>query len=140
VPRFAISVAVFAVAALAAAPVMASSSYVAWDEFEHDADTGWGNAHIGGHWDKHGSGVLELTGYGSGRMWVGAGHAVGAILSGETPGNVELRTAMYITLPNTVLRSGPLYVYAVARSTGSDELRARLKFAEDCSVWVNGSV
>jgi hypothetical protein len=140
VPRFAIIVSVFAVAALAVAPVMAASTTVAWDEFDHAADTGWGNAHIGGHWDKHGSGVLELTGFGSGRMWVGRGQAVGAILSAVTPANVELRTEMYITLPHDVLRSGPLYVYAVARHNASGELRARMIFNEDCSVSVNASV
>jgi hypothetical protein len=139
-PRFGIIIAVLAVAALAAAPVMAAGTTVAWDEFDHAADTGWGNAHIGGHWDKHGSGVLELTGYGSGRMWVGRGHAVGAILSAGTQGNVELRTEMYITLPHDVLRSGPLYTYAVARNSASGELRAKVTFNEDCSVSVNGSV
>jgi hypothetical protein len=138
--RAGIALASLVMVVIAAAPVMASSTTVAWDEFNHTADTGWGNAHIGGHWDKHGSGALYLYGEGQAEMDTYPDHATGAILSGDTPGNVDIRVKMDVRHHQLHVVPGPVYAYIVARNSGSGELRARLTFNNDCSVWVNGSV
>jgi hypothetical protein len=138
--RVGIGLALLVMVALAASPVMASSTTVAWDEFNHDASSGWGNAHIGGHWDKHGSGLLFLNSLaGEAEMDTYAGHATGAILSGDSAANVDIRVSMYVR-HHELYVPGPLYAYVVARNSGNGELRAKLTFNNDCSVWVNGSV
>lgn len=125
------------------AAATAANGYVAADHFQRVVSNGWGSATPGGAYVVQGSAsdywVSNLSYVrGLGYMRVPKpGVARGALLPRAYATNVELRFSAYAT---AVPGDGPYYIYAVARSSGASEVRARLVFNPDCTVSTTGSI
>ena len=120
-----------------------AASYLAIDHFGREVSSGWGVAEPGGLYSLSGpaSDFWVSTGeYARGLGYMNAPRAgqSRSVLLRQTNGtNVEIGFSVGITGPEF---DGPYYAYAVSRSAGGREVRAKMVFNRDCSVSMNASM
>jgi hypothetical protein len=127
-----------------AGPSSASgASYAAIDHFGRNVSNGWGDADPGGPYSIQGTAAdywVSNASYARGLGYIrspGPGASRSAILRQTTVANVEIGLSAYQT---GVAGDGPFQISAVARSSSSGEVRAKLTYYRDCRMAVVGSV
>jgi hypothetical protein len=129
-------------ATLLVAPADAAT-YIAADHFGRNVSNGWGRTDPGGAYSYSGSPSdfwVSTSSYARGLGYIrvpGRGLSRGALLSQARAANVQLGLSVFISAADG---DGPFYVYAVARSSASAEVRAKLVYNRDCTVSTGGSV
>jgi hypothetical protein len=143
-PALASGVLTLVAAILLALPTAAdAATYIAADHFGRNISNGWGSTDPGGTYSYTGPASdfwVSTSSYarGLGYMRVpGRGVSRGALLAQTRGADVQLGLSVFISAADG---DGPFSVYAVARSSAMGEVRAKLVYNRDCSVWTGGSL
>jgi hypothetical protein len=132
-----------AMATLMAAQPAAAASYLAIDHFGREISNGWGEAQPGGFYSLSGPAAdfwVSTAEYARGLGYMNApraGQSRSVLLRSAQGSNVEIGFSVGMTGREF---DGPYYVYAITRSAGGREVRAKIVFNRNCTLSINASV
>jgi hypothetical protein len=141
--RWALLICGLGLATLAGVQPVSAASYLAIDHFGRDLSNSWGQADPGGNYSLNGPAADFWVSTASYRRGLGyirvprPGLSRAVLLPQTQAANVEIGFTVAVT---GVDADGPYHVYAVTRSAGGREVRAKVIYNRDCTISMNASM